>query len=344
MVDSPSLQEIRQRVEELEKELSFFRVLLQMVQDPIVFLDPKGGLLEINQRGQEILGYREQELRHKAFIDLVNLDDLSRVRDEMDSMKEDLNVPFNLRVVNRSGEIISMEISGCRRNGGYVLFLKDLRETEKREALRERKEKELKDKIRERDLYARELQSMKDLYKQKSKDIEAVKEEALLLSHTDDLTGLFNHRFFIQQLGFELERQKRYPSPLSLLMIDVDFFKKYNDANGHLAGDQVLKATALLIRQAVRQSDIVARYGGEEFVAILINAGKEKAFEIAERVRRNIAAAPIPNGHFQPGGNFTVSIGSATHSPGVSLTELLREADNALYRAKKRGRNRVESL
>ena len=80
-----------------------------------------------------------------------------------------------------------------------------------------------------------------------------MKEEALLLSYTDDLTGIYNHRFFIQQLTLEVERQKRYASPLALLMIDIDYFKHYNDANGHLAGDQVLKAIAFLIQRGVRQ-------------------------------------------------------------------------------------------
>ena len=92
--------------------------------------------------------------------------------------------------------------------------------------------------------------------------------------------------FLIQQLTLEVDRQKRYASPLSLLMIDIDHFKHYNDTNGHLAGDQALKATALLIQRAVRQTDIVARYGGEEFAAILINAGNAMAREIGERVRR----------------------------------------------------------
>jgi diguanylate cyclase (GGDEF)-like protein len=107
----------------------------------------------------------------------------------------------------------------------------------------------------------------------------------------------------------EVDRQKRYPSPLSLLMIDIDYFKNYNDTNGHLAGDQVLKAISIIIQHAVRQTDMVSRYGGEEFCAILINTNKEGAIAIAERVRRNVAETNFPNEKVQPNGDLTVSIG-----------------------------------
>ena len=207
----------------------------------------------------------------------------------------------------------------------------------------EKTKKELMEKIRERDQYARELQVVQNLYREKLKEIEKMKEDALLLSYTDDLTRAYNHRFFIEQLTIEVERQKRYPSPLSLLMIDIDHFKQYNDTNGHLAGDEVLRAVAILIRRGVRQTDIVARYGGEEFSAILINTGGEGARTVAERVRRNVVVTSFPNEKAQPNGEVTVSIGVATFSPSVStVTDLIREADHALYRAKKAGRNRVE--
>ncbi|MFB3887404.1 MAG: GGDEF domain-containing protein [Thermodesulfobacteriota bacterium] len=204
-------------------------------------------------------------------------------------------------------------------------------------------EKDLIEKTRERDQYAKELQVLRNLYREKVKENEKMREEAVLLSYVDDLTGIYNHRFFIQQLTMEVERQKRYSTPLSLLMIDIDYFKNYNDTNGHLAGDQALRTIAILIQQGVRQTDIVARYGGEEFSAILINSGKEEAKGIAERVREIVAETRFPNENFQPNGDLTVSIGAATFTSSIStLTDLIREADNALYRAKGAGRNRVE--
>ncbi len=204
-------------------------------------------------------------------------------------------------------------------------------------------EKELIEKTRERDQFAKELQVLRNLYREKVKETEKMREEAVLLSYIDDLTGIYNHRFFIQQLTMEIERQKRYFTPLSLLMIDIDYFKNYNDTNGHLAGDQALKTIAMLIQQGVRQTDIVARYGGEEFSAILINSVKEDAKKTAERVREIVAESRFPNEKSQPNGDLTVSIGVGTFSSSIStLTDLIREADNALYRAKGAGRNRVE--
>jgi len=237
-----------------------------------------------------------------------------------------------------------VDLSGIRSGETFLITLKDLRERMRIGEEWEKTKKDLAEKIRERDQYARDLQAMKDLYKEKLKEIEKMREEAVVLSFTDDLTQIYNHRFFIHQLTLEVDRQKRYPSPLSLLMIDIDYFKHYNDTNGHLAGDEVLKAIATLIQYGVRQTDVVARYGGEEFAAILISAGKEGAREIAERVRTIVAKTRFPNEATQPHGDLTVSIGVATYSPSISsVTELIRQADNALYRAKKTGRNRVEA-
>jgi len=218
-----------------------------------------------------------------------------------------------------------------------------LRERIQMEEEWEREKREFIEKIQERDQYAKELQALRNLHEKELKEIEKMKEEAVLLSYIDDLTGIYNHRFFIQQLALEIERQKRYSTPLSLLMIDIDYFKHYNDTNGHLAGDQALRAIAVLIQNGVRHADIIARYGGEEFSAILINTEKEGAKKIAERVRKNVAETRFPNENLQPNGDLTVSIGIGTFSSSVStLTDLIREADNALYRAKRAGRNQVE--
>jgi len=259
-------------------------------------------------------------------------------------MEQGGEIHLKTLILSQQGERIPVELVGIPREGMFLITLRDLREQLKSEEGWARSKKELMEKIRERDEYARELQAMKDLYKEKLKEIDKMKEEALILSYTDDLTGMYNHRFFIHQLTMEVDRQKRYPSPLALLMIDIDFFKNYNDTNGHLAGDQVLKAISIIIQHAVRQTDIVARYGGEEFCAILINTNKEGAIVIAERVRRNVAETNFPNEKVQPNRDLTVSIGVATFSSKIStVTDLIREADNALYRAKRAGRNKVEA-
>ena len=340
---SPSLNEIRMKVEALEREILLLRPIFEVIQDPFFILDQKGEFLKANLKGMELLGYSLEDLQQMVFMDVVAIEDISKIREGFKGMDEGKEIRIRMDVVSRSGKRIPVEFFGTLRGKVCFITLRDLKEKMEMNEEWENAKRHLMKKIWERDQYARELQAMKDLFKEKSKEIERMKEEAVLLSYTDDLTGIYNHRFFIQQLTMEIERQKRYSTPLSLLMIDIDYFKDYNDTNGHLAGDQVLKAIAVLIEDGVRQSDIVARYGGEEFAAILINAGKEKAKEIAERVRRTIAETQFPNERRQPKGDLTVSIGAATFSPPVTtLTDLIREADHALYRAKKKGRNRVE--
>jgi diguanylate cyclase (GGDEF)-like protein/PAS domain S-box-containing protein len=342
-MNSLSLKEIRTKVEALENEIRLQRSILEVIQEPFFILDQKGDFLKINPKGMEILGYPPEELQQRVFIDVVPLEDLNRIREGFEEMGRGKEVRFRTQITSRLGERIPVEFFGVLKEDAFFIMLKDLRERVEIEEEFERTKKEFTEKIRERDLYARELQVIRDLYKEKLKEIEVMKEEAVRLSYTDDLTEIYNHRFFIEQLTLEVERQKRYATPLSLLMIDIDYFKNYNDTNGHLAGDQVLKAIAILIQRGVRQSDIIARYGGEEFSAILINTGREKALEIAERVRRNVSDTRFPNESAQPNKDLTVSVGVATFSSSIStLTDLIREADHALYRAKKGGRNRIE--
>ena len=157
-----------------------------------------------------------------------------------------------------------------------------------------------------------------------------------VLAVTDGLTGLRNHRNFQQRFAEEFERARRYNIPLSLLLLDVDNFKTFNDAYGHPAGDSVLKAVAVTLQDAVRQTDFTARYGGEEFAVILPETDGRGAFEIAERVR-----AAIEN-HLWEQRPITVSVGNATlQAATLTAQELIDQADAALYASKKRGRNCV---
>ena len=341
---SSSLKEIRMKLKSFEKKVPLPVSILEAIKDPFVILSQKGEFIKVNPKGLEILGYSWEKLQKMAFIDVVAQEEHRNILHECEEMGQGRDIRLKTLIVSEQGERIPVELLGTPREKVYLITLRDLREQLRSEETWERSKKELVEKIRERDEYARDLQAMRDLYKEKLKEIDKMKEEALILSYTDDVTGMYNHRFFIHQLTMEVDRQKRYPSPLSLLMIDIDFFKNYNDTNGHLAGDQVLKAISLIIQHAVRQTDIVARYGGEEFCAILINTNKEGAVAIAERVRRNVSETSFPNEKVQPNGDLTVSIGVATFSSKIStVTDLIREADNALYRAKRAGRNRVEA-
>ena len=162
------------------------------------------------------------------------------------------------------------------------------------------------------------------------------------LAITDGLTGLYNHRYFHERLALEVERSLRTGLPVTLMMIDVDWFKHYNDAFGHPAGDEVLRRVSRLLSEERRVNDLVARYGGEEFAILLVDVDHSSGGRLAERIRDRITRYAFPNANVQPGGMITVSIGVAD-CPGNarSAHTLLEAADSALYGSKQAGRNRV---
>ena len=167
--------------------------------------------------------------------------------------------------------------------------------------------------------------------------------EVKQMSYTDGMTGLHNFRYFYLRLKEETIRHKRLKSPLSLLILDVDNFKNYNDTLGHPAGDQVLRKIAMVLKQTARENDIVARYGGEEFAIILPGTEKKGAGIVAERIRENIEKTPFEHEEIQPLGKVTVSIGVASiPEDATSAEELTKKADAALYYAKRHGRNQIK--
>lgn len=164
---------------------------------------------------------------------------------------------------------------------------------------------------------------------------------------TDGLTGLFNRRFFDDRYRAEFARAQRQNLPLSLVMVDVDYFKRYNDTYGHTAGDKVLIAVANSLKsQANRATDIVARYGGEEFIIILPGCDASGGEVIAEKFRAAIAELNIVHEKSETAGYITISVGVASFQPGVTCLpgNFLEKADQALYQAKASGRNCVKLL
>jgi diguanylate cyclase (GGDEF)-like protein/PAS domain S-box-containing protein len=158
----------------------------------------------------------------------------------------------------------------------------------------------------------------------------------------DQLTGAHNRHAFFQRAKSELARAKRFGHPLTVLMFDLDHFKEVNDSHGHAIGDEVLRTFALRCRADFRQSDVFARMGGEEFAALLVETSAEQAFEAAERFRTMAATRPIPTDVGDL--TVTVSIGVASLAADDSINDLLKRADEALYKAKQSGRNSVVRL
>ncbi|MBV8519572.1 MAG: diguanylate cyclase [Acidobacteria bacterium] len=162
------------------------------------------------------------------------------------------------------------------------------------------------------------------------------------LSLTDGLTALRNRRAFDEELAAAHELARRYDRPLSLAIIDVDHFKGMNDTHGHAAGDAVLRAVAQLIAGSTRATDFVARIGGEEFAVLLPETGLFDAMQFAEKIRASVAAATIRTGEVAHRITVSVGIASEPHTSITNATCLFEAADQALYRAKQNGRNRVE--
>jgi len=169
-------------------------------------------------------------------------------------------------------------------------------------------------------------------------------EKTKILSITDALTSIYNRRFFKTKLEETYLKSKTSGKKFSLCICDIDYFKFYNDRNGHPMGDIVLKKVAEIIKNGVKGSDIVARYGGEEFVIVFPETDKKNAVKVCEKLREKIEKHNFPHEKNQPNGDLTVSFGVATF-PDDALTpeDLLKKADSALYKAKEMGKNKVIS-
>ena len=165
-------------------------------------------------------------------------------------------------------------------------------------------------------------------------------EESRQMATTDALTGLLNRRAFLTRAGDELRRSLRYADSISVILLDVDHFKRINDQRGHAAGDHVLVEVGQLLASSVRACDVVARWGGEEFVIALPSTPSKNALVLAERLRGKLEAHPIldTDGTRIP---VTASFGLAAQEPSDTLQALIDRADRAMYQAKASGRNRV---
>jgi diguanylate cyclase (GGDEF)-like protein len=198
-----------------------------------------------------------------------------------------------------------------------------------------RQRRQLEEKTRQLDAKILELEVLQKELEEKNAKLE-------LLSSLDGLTGLFNRRYFDQNLKKEWKQARRDKTPLSLLLVDIDYFKDYNDTYGHLEGDDCLcKVAHSLYEALLRPTDIVARYGGEEFTAILPNTGSEGAKKVAQRMMDQVGRLGIDHKTSSVAETVTISIGGSSVLPTEKLaaTWLLDRADKALYQAKEEGRN-----
>ncbi len=222
----------------------------------------------------------------------------------------------------------------------------DLRLTIQNFLSRFRLERERAELLRELQTKNAELATLNSSLEEKvvarTKELENLNARLAELAITDGLTDLYNHRHFRERLSLEMERSNRTGLPLSVLMIDVDHFKGYNDRHGHMAGDNALRGVSKILQHGRRANDVVARYGGEEFAIILLDVGKAAAKEVAERICAQVAEFPFEFRSTQPSGKLTISLGVASFpDDGAEPSLVLAAADRALFAAKNAGRNRV---
>lgn len=187
--------------------------------------------------------------------------------------------------------------------------------------------------------------SLKSRTDRRTKELEEANKRLSLLSTLDGLTGIPNRRFFDQSVIQEWRRAQRDKQKLSIAMIDIDYFKNYNDTYGHQEGDECLRRVAACIaKEAKRPGDLVARYGGEEFSLVLPNTDVSGALSLCEDIRRSVELLAITHETSLVNSHVTVSMGLATISPSDSMSpcHLIKLADQSLYKAKESGRNKVE--
>ena len=171
-------------------------------------------------------------------------------------------------------------------------------------------------------------------------ELEKANNQLEIISKTDGLTGLLNRKSWEDLLEKEYEREKRYHEDSTLIIFDIDHFKKVNDGYGHPAGDEVIRQTADIVRQSIRKTDIAGRYGGEEYVILLPHTSLDSAKVLAERIRKKVEAKPV----YYDGQiiSYTISLGLASFHPSLeNPTQWIEQADQALYQSKQGGRNRT---
>ena len=186
------------------------------------------------------------------------------------------------------------------------------------------------------------IKMLHDQLTEKVEELELARRRLRELAEVDDLTGLFNKRYLTDALTREWERTDRYQREFSIVLLDIDFFKRFNDQFGHPTGDHVLRQAASLLGEQSRKVDTLGRYGGEEFLHLLLETGPEGAALVAERHRARFEDHSLVDEHDRPIGKFTISAGVACFpQDGSTLEEIVKRADERLYEAKHNGRNCV---
>lgn len=293
----------------IESELKY-RTLVEQSLEGILIIQ-EGLIKFVNPNLLKILSYEGKEMLGKDILRFLYPDDRELLSENLGKLSDnqDVRSSLELRMVHKNEERIYMEV------------LSTLIQYEGKPAI---------------------LTTLRDITERKKTEAELKR-----LVITDDLTGLFNQRYFYIQLVKEIERAKRHNRPLSILLIDIDMFKDFNDKYGHLEGDYVLKKIGEILMKNVREIDMAFRFGGEEFAVLLPDTKHEDTIIVAERIRKAVAANvfyPFTLDGQPDIVSKTVSIGVTEFHVEDNIKSFLKRVDNAMYQAKKSGRNMVIHL
>jgi diguanylate cyclase (GGDEF)-like protein/PAS domain S-box-containing protein len=291
-----------------------YRSLFEQSGDAIFILKAEGPhtgkILSANRAACHMYGYTENEFLSLSITDLDTPEHAAKAPKRIKRILEGEILRLEITHKNKEGKVFPVEVSASSMQiDGRTFILAMYRNISKRKEVE-----------KDRDILIRDLQH---------------------LSQTDGLTGLFNRQHLDKRLSEEMERAKRYGTPLSLIIFDIDHFKKINDSYGHITGDKILQTTASLIRETLRVTDIAGRFGGDEFVIILVQTDINVGVQVAERLRSRIELEQVPVNENHVA-EFSISLGICQFTDTLSRAEdFIAKADMALYAAKKNRRNAV---
>jgi diguanylate cyclase (GGDEF)-like protein/PAS domain S-box-containing protein len=319
-------KEITAKTRELQASEEIYKTILMASPDDITIADLSGKIIMVSEAANRIFGYDPGDGPGMSVMDFIAPEDHERARANIVKMiQENYPGPNEYRAIRKDRSLFDIEVNNALirdRHGNpiqMVLIVRDITNRKKAEQ-----------KIQ---ILVRQLEIERDLAQRNSL--------------TDSLTGLSNRRFFDTVLQTEFSRHSRSGIPLSLIMIDVDHFKNYNDHYGHLAGDDCLRQIARALKDVVgRGADIVARYGGEEFVVILPDTNRQGAAALAGRIAESVLALALPHATSDTNQYVTISLGAASTADHdlTDCSQLVAHADQAMYQAKNNGRNRYVVL
>lgn len=298
-------------------QLANYSELFSRMPEGVFLLDRHSyRIMECNPAACKLLGLPEDQILGKELSEVMSFDaeDGSALKVGLDQFRSQSNYRFQheLEWKNQRGNQFFFEVTATTlKILDYIEVIQFI----------------AKD-VTEMKIAQRELREMNEVLRK--------------LSTTDGMTGLRNFRYFKEAIAAVHEESQKFNHPYGVIFIDVDHFKKFNDRNGHPAGDEVLKLVAKILRETGRPQDLACRYGGEEFVVLCRGSNQEETSEQAELIREKIAGTVFPFGEFQPLGRVSASIGVAAYpESGDTVEKILENSDQALYHSKEGGRNRV---